>query len=173
MTTYQKADTDVTAILNQAVTEFHPRLRDARVSFGVLMADNPDGPAVKHGGYPATAKVRVVALKDRVLKEVDAEIIIDRHEWDQMSDAHRIALFDHELSHLTTVPDDEQDEGFALDDLGRPKLKTVPGDWNAGDGFAEVVARHGDYSAEVANARKLAAMIETAKIGELPNKDAA
>jgi hypothetical protein len=170
-TTYQKADDDVIEVL-EAALDYHPKLAEARVKFGVLMADNGDEPAVKHGGYPALAKVRVVSLKDRVLKEVDAEILIDRHEWDGMQPAHRVALLDHELSHVTTVPG-EENEMYKLDDLGRPKLKTVNGDWNAGDGFAEVVARHGDWSVESLNAKRLSAMIEAAKGGEVPAEKAA
>jgi len=163
-TTYQRADPDVVRLLERVMKECHPRLQEAGVKVGVLFALNPDGDAVKHGGYPALAKIKPVALKDRVSKEWDAELIIDESAYRQLREEQRESLIDHELSHINTIdlkPDEiatarAHDAGapaWKLDDLGRPKLRSILGDWNAGDGFTQVVARHGEQAIEYENIR--------------------
>lgn len=88
--------------------------------------------------------------------------MIDEGEWYELKPAQRVALLDHELSHLDTIDRDESDpnedtgEGaskvtWKTDDIGRPRLKSVKGDWMAGDGFAAVVARHGASAIEFEN----------------------
>lgn len=105
------------------------------------------------------AHIRPVPLKDRLTKEYDAELVIDGAEYEQLRPGQREALLDHMLSGIDTVdrgeddPDEDQGEGaskvtWRVDDLGRPKLKTVIGDWHAGPGYAEVVARHGTDAIE-------------------------
>lgn len=161
-TSYQKADENVLEVLDTAMGNWHRNLRLAGVKVGVLMAYNPDGDAVKHGGYPALATVKVVSLKDRVTKEIDAEVLIDEAAWRELHAEQRLSCLDHELQHLNLVPlspkelqtaqqYDPQAPWWKLDDLGRPRLRTVPGDWNAGDGFKAVVERHGHMAIEFHN----------------------
>lgn len=161
-TTYSLADPDVRNELASVMARYHERLYAAQVRVAVLMARNPDGPAVKHGGYPALATIKPLPLKDRVLKDADALLVIDEGEWYELKPAQRVALLDHELSHIDTIDRDESDpnedagEGaskvtWKTDDIGRPRLKSVKGDWNAGDGFAAVVARHGASAVEFKN----------------------
>lgn len=161
-TSYSLADADVRAELARVMARYHERLHAAQVRVAVLMARNPDGSAVKHGGYPALACIKPLPLKDRVLKEADALLVIDEDEWYNLKPAQRVALLDHELSHLDTIDRDENDpnedtgEGasrvtWKTDDIGRPRLKSVKGDWNIGDGFAAVVARHGQNAIEYEN----------------------
>lgn len=161
-TTYQTADDDVLDLLAAVMRESHPRLVEAGVKVGVTMALNPDGPAIRHGGYEALAQIKVVSLKDRLRKGIDAEMFVDESEWNRLDDDQREALLDHELSHLSLAwltakqlaalrHDNPEAPAWKLDDLGRPKLKSVPGDWNAGDGFAAVVERHGRAAVEFLN----------------------
>jgi len=152
-TTYQLADEPVKKVVDEAVKSWHRRLKDMNVRLGVLVAANGDGPAVRHNGYPALATIRVTPLKDRVTKGFDAELLIDEREWNGMKSEHRLALCDHELTHLVIVKDKKSGE-VKLDDLGRPKLRSRKGDWNGGDGFAEVVERHGDFAVEFLNAQR-------------------
>ena len=174
MTTYQLADIDTLDLVRRVMQRSHGPLFEAAVQVGVLMASNPDGPAVKHGGYAAFATIKIVGLKDRVTKQYDAEMLIDESEWNQFREGHRTALIDHELSHLTLVKlspkelraarsEDSNAPWWKLDDLGRPKLKTVPGDWNAGDGFKEVVQRHGDFAIEYLNLQSAKAKADAAR----------
>lgn len=157
-------DADVTAMLAKALAQWHPDLRALGVRVQILFAaSDTDAPAVKHGGYPALATVRIVPLKDRLTKGYDAEMLVCRESWGDMTGAQRMALLDHELSHIEPVKKEvKQAKGYKgepqyytpLDDLGRPKLKLRPGDWCAGDGFDVVVARHGDDAAEFEGLRR-------------------
>lgn len=164
-TTYQHADEDVKELIASVMATYHPRLEKASVKIGALFALNPDGDAVKHAGYAALAKIKPVALKDRVAKEYDAELIIDEKAYRDLNDAQRESLIDHELSHIDTIDEPEDEAARArfvdgesaptwrTDDLGRPKLRSVSGDWNVGDGFTQVVARHGEMAIEYENIR--------------------
>lgn len=132
---------------------FHQPLHDAEVRTLILFARNEDGPALKRGGYPAAAIVRVLPLKWRVVTGCDALIELDQRVWEEADRDRRAAIIDHELSHLQPV-EKEVDGGrtvLARDDIGRPKLTIKDGDFFAGDGFVEVIERHGEAALEVAN----------------------
>lgn len=177
-TVYQFAEPDVMDLLRRVMNEHHPMLHEARVLVGVKMARNPEGPALKHAGYPALATIKVVSAKDRVSKKYEAEMCIDEREWEDLAESRRRALLDHELSHLTLVmlpidklrrarADDPEAPAWALDDKGRPKLKLVPGDWNAGDGFKAVCERHGDDAIEFYHLAKCWTVAKLAAEGQL------
>lgn len=163
-TTYEAAPQEVKDMLADVMKRYHPKLAEVGARVGVIIARNYEGVPVKHGGYPAAANIKVVSLKDRVEKQYEAEMLIDGHWWDESRKEHRVALLDHELSHIEPV-EDEEEGGWKMDDLGRPKLKSVLGDWNGGDGFKAVVERHKDFSVEVANFVKVEAKITAAKAG--------
>lgn len=161
-TTYSAAGDDVVALLAGVMKDSHDDLHAAGVRVGVLMAENPDGDAVKRGGYAVLAMIKPVPLKDRLTKGFDAELVIDLRGWNGLSREGRPALLDHELSHLAVVKlkpkelarlrhDDPNAPWWKTDDLGRPRLRSVPGDWNAGDGFKAVVERHGRSTVEFLN----------------------
>lgn len=156
MPTYGLPDDEVPRLLAEVMEKHHRELHLAEVRIGVLMCSE-----LLHGGYPAYATIKVVPLKDRLTKDYDAELVLDRHLWERLRHRHRKALLDHELSHLAVAKfvEHESEDGevsctFATDDIGRPKLKTVKGNWNGGDGFREVVKRHGDWAIEFLNAQR-------------------
>lgn len=162
-TSYSQADDATVALLTRTIAEFHPQLKQHEVIIGVLIAANPDGPAVKHAGYAAAATIKVVPLKDRLTKGYDAELLIDNEHWKECRKEHRVAILDHELSHLEVA----KTKGGAVkrDDLGRPKLKILPGDIVQSDGFRDVVKRHGEYAPEVITLRRASAtMRETGTV---------
>jgi hypothetical protein len=153
---------EMTAGVRLMIDQHHPRLAEAGVKVGIMVAYNPDGDALTHGGYPAAASMKVVKLKDRITKGYDAELSVDERVWRDLTDAQRLALLDHELCHIDTVdvPEKQLKElrgenpsavAWKTDDIGRPKLRSVPGNWNAGDGFTQVVARHGMNAIEYRN----------------------
>lgn len=171
MPTYGLPDDDVIQLLNAVMEKNHRPLHLAEVRVGVLMTHD-----LKHGGYPAYATIKVVPLKDRLTKEYDAELVIDRGEWEHLRHKHRKALIDHELSHLAVAKfvERESEDGeisctFATDDLGRPKLKLVKGDWNGSDGFREVVKRNGDWAIEFLNAKRVHTYAVAARDGIEPS----
>lgn len=188
---YWKADEEIQKKLTLAMDQWHHDLAKANVRIGIIMAANPkDGPAVSHGGYPALATIKIVPLKDRITKGYDAEMLIDATFWKTTTDETRMALLDHELSHLELKkpkerkpekkkhhdeePVDPEDDdtiagqSFLVDDIGRPILKTKKGDWNVGDGFAEVVRRHGVHAIERVNIKNAEAIINTIENDDEP-----
>jgi hypothetical protein len=136
--------------------KFHPPLVEIGLTFSVLMAEakrdaegNLTGPAIKHHGYPALAKVRIVSERDRAHGMADVALLLDGDRWPLLSQGERIALLDHELTHIELVIDDEGKP--KADDLGRPKLRIRLHDFEAG-WFHEVAERHGKQSQEVQQA---------------------
>jgi hypothetical protein len=170
--TFSLADDEARDRVDAMMRDWHPLLQDAGVIVGVLFASNEDGPALARKGATVAATMQVVSLKDRVLKKVDAQMVINRQVWEDLSPAQRDALVDHELEHLKLKkfaywtllgpdgkprrgPDGEetgeQELRCELDDLGRPKLVTVPGDVDIGDGFRRVIETHGPAAMEYRN----------------------
>lgn len=163
-TTFHDPDPVVTALLAEVMRAYHPRLHDAGVRVRVLMAENPDGDAIKVGGYAAAATMKPESAINRAKWDGDALLKIDQREWNDLEDAQREALLDHELSHIDTIdlsPDELRQARaesadaptWKTDDRGRPKLRSVPGDLNVGDMFLAVIARHGQNAVEYRNIR--------------------
>ena len=178
--TYWKPEStsDIVMLCNAVMERWHKDLFDNKIKIGILFAMNSkhEQPAVKHAGHPANAVVKAVSLKDKISKEYDVEMIVDGNEWTGFNDRQRTALLDHELSHVmikrkkvkknnkkkrdddyddddTDKADEEatEQDDIVYDDYGRPVVKIRRADWNIGDGFADVVRRHGEYSCEYQN----------------------
>jgi hypothetical protein len=137
MATFRKAD-DILPDVAAAMEKYRPDLVEAGVTVEVLTAHG-DPPALKHHGYPAAAVIKVMSQPDRAAGSADVRLVIDAERWEEMNDARREALLDHELTHLELRRD--QEGKVRTDDCGRPKLGTRPHDFEVG-GFDEVVQRH-------------------------------
>jgi hypothetical protein len=86
-----------------------------------------------------------------VNKRADAEILIDMEQWEKLTDNQRLALLDHEITHLEVQVDDV---GLVkTDDQGRPKLKLKLHDWQLG-GFRSIAQRYGADAIEVMEANR-------------------
>jgi hypothetical protein len=123
----------------------HQELRTAGVTIDCLFADPGTDAAeeplpLKLGGYPVAAYVRRIGLKDRAKGMADAEIVIDANTWKGLAEAKRVALIDHEVTHLRVKQ--AKDGGVDRDDLGRPKLVMRLHDHQIGI-FKDVIERHG------------------------------
>ena len=159
--TYELASEAGNEAVFEAMRLYHGRLRDADLAVDVVMAvaprddqGEPTGePAVKVHGVKALASVRVIGLKDRAKGMGDAEILIDRDEWETMGASSRLALIDHELTHIELATD--KNGNVKRDDLGRPKLAIRPHDREFG-WFDEVAQRHGTASVESLQYKRLA-----------------
>lgn len=154
---YQLADAAVHALARDVMAEHHAKrliMPDGDfVKLCIMFAFgdvNSDEPAVKLHGYPCAAVVSIIPYKQRVDKRADAEIIIDRSQWDAMTDLQRRALLDHEITHLEFQKDDVG--CVKTDDVGRPKLTMRLHDWQLG-GFREIAQRYGEDAIEVVNAK--------------------
>jgi len=171
--TFQKADPDIVDIVAEIMREHHRHLVIEDVRVGVIAAICTTGPAVKAHGHPAYATMKVVSLKDRLSKRYDAELVLDADLFERLRPSQQCALIDHELSFLRLVLDPKGN--VVRDDLGRPKLRTVPGDWGGVDGFTAVVKRWGLSSLEYRHSqavdkRILAAIDEARSEAELAAK---
>lgn len=178
-TTYETAPDDVISVIKSVVSAYHPAIAECGAKIGAVFAHNADGPAVKVHGAAAMACIQAVSAKRRPHCEYDAEIIIDGAEWEKLDENQQEALIDHELSHLRRKEYSEKQlakmrkenpdaVAWKLDNLGRPKLGTVPADFTPGDAFAEVIARHGESAVEFIGAKRFhsfaqKAMAERAK----------
>jgi len=159
MSTYTKAPKEVTDLVDQTMKQCHGPKHEAGVRVKVLMAhpnvdqnDEPTGPAILAGGYKALAKIKILSLPNRVAYGFDAEMQLDSDHWDESSDEERVAVLDHELTHLELAVDDKG--GVKRDDAGRPKLRMRKHDYAFG-WFSTVAHRHGESSLEVRQARAL------------------
>lgn len=153
-TTYERGDREHYEVLQKAMRKYHKRLLDAEVRVQVVVAKahrdadgEPVGPAVKLHGMACLAVVRILSLKDRVLREHDAEITVDGDNWPLWSASRRLAVMDHELTHLELQV--HPDSGVVMrDDEDRPKLRMRKHDFQVG-WFHEIAERHGKQSVEV------------------------
>jgi len=187
-TTYWKAESqaDVLLLLDKAMQSWHKELYEHKIKVGVIFAysDNADKPAVKANGYAAVACVRLVKGKDRVSKDFDVEMLVDASAWRALSSESKLAVVDHELAHVAIKKkkakkqrkeqanedssDDQKhsEEVIVTDDHGRPVLTLKRADWNVGDGFADVVARHGKNAVEYLNIKSAETMASQAMSAE-------
>lgn len=169
-TIYWQADQQVMDFIYDVMEKYHQEL-SGHFKIGVLFAlsGNENQPSVKHNGYPAFVTIKLVSQKDRITKGYNIEMIIDSEYWKNSCDKSREALIDYALSHLEIkrkqvkkfnqkIPSATE---IVVDSSGCPVLKIRKGDWNAGYGFRDVVARHGDYSVEVAAFDQANAIITT------------
>lgn len=158
-TTYETADTDVLNLIVSVVRKYHPDLHETGAKIGAIFASNESGSALKVHGAAALACIQAVNAKRRPHCDYDAEIMIDQSEWNRLNPFQQEALIDHELSHLKRKEHKEKKlqelrkdnpdcPAWQIDNLGRPKLGTVPADFTPGDCFASVIARHGQQAIE-------------------------
>jgi len=163
MSTYEKArpSHEVHSIASEIRDQYHAELDEVEVTVGIMFAygtKSKNGkitsPALKHHGVKAAAIVKINGLKARAEGLPDATIFIDGDEWSKWSEDRRRAILDHEFYHLEVARGGEDDEVLS-DDLGRPKLKMRPHDFEVG-WFMAIANRHGEASLEVEQAKSLA-----------------
>jgi len=149
--TYEIADANTRELIEAVRGQHHPSLQSHGVTIGGLFvsSENKDGeemPALKHRGFPVAAQIQITSLADRTRGVADAKLTIDRFVWARLPDASKRALLDHELAHLLIATDKHGAPKF--DDIGRPKLKIRPHDWEL-NGFVDVAERHGEAAMEM------------------------
>ena len=152
-TTFKIADQTTTDLVYQVMQKFHKHLCNVQLELNILVAfgaKNQDGeqvkPALKVGGYPALATIKVNKLADRVAGMKDATLTLDGDAWGEHSEERKEAIIDHELEHLELKQDRK---GIVMtDDVGRPLLKLKLHDFHF-EGFQAVADRHKQESVEV------------------------
>jgi hypothetical protein len=143
---YEICGADVDKMVLTSMKKQHREIAEEGVTVQcIFVFDGSKHSCLSLHGYPAAAVVRRTSLKDRAKGMADAEIVIDKVWWDAASTDQQEALIDHELEHLELALD--ANNAVKEDDLGRPKLKLKPHDWQLG-GFASIVKRHGSAACE-------------------------
>lgn len=164
-TTYDDCTQDVLDIARDIMNRHYRDLLQAGVTVRYLFARNPDGPAIKVHGVPAAASVKVNGLQHRKEGLTDCTVKICAEWWEQHDKLQCEALIDHELAHILVAFD--ENGAIEADDVGRPKIRLKPHDFEIG-GFFDIVQRHGS------NAVEAQAVVDTAaKFREMEPSNAA
>jgi hypothetical protein len=158
-TIYDKAPQEVAEKAEALLGKFHFDITNYDVHIDFIFArstldDNgvPEGPALKHNGYPALGLAKIIGPKDRLMGRGDCEIVLDGDRWPNLSPEQQDALIDHELEHIQIKFD--KHGAPVMDDLHRPKLKMKKHDHQFG-WFDIIAKRHGSDSIEVNQFREL------------------
>jgi hypothetical protein len=132
------------------------RLKD--VSIAVLSArasrdedDEPRGEALASRGRPILGMIRIMSTEDRAAGNADVRVVLNGDRWGQISGPMQMGVIDDCLTQIMVL---KEDDVIKRDDLGRPKLRRRPWDFEH-CGFHEVAERHGSHSVEVHNFKVL------------------
>jgi hypothetical protein len=154
MKTYETCSKSVHERVDALIKKYHPVLHKARVRVEVLaVSTDGDGPALTLHGYACDGVVRKIGTKERAAGRGDAEIVLDRAAFLQMTSRQQDALLDHELYHLD-VATEKRTGAPKFDSNGRPVLKLRKHDREFG-WFDEIAQRWGEDSGEIRQARRL------------------
>jgi hypothetical protein len=152
-TTYEACGDDVNDLIAQVMAKHHGELLRLETTVAAVFVSKTDKDGaseigLKRNGLPAAAKIGITPLADRARGMADAKLTIDDYAWRRLNENQRAALIDHELQHLEPNPKEDEDGNTEeSDDLGRPRLKLRPHDWELA-GFQAVVERHGESAIE-------------------------
>lgn len=160
-----QAGSDAAKVFMRAYEDYHDDLAAVGATFDVFMAYDVDSEGVvvdlpgclSHGGTSAAAYVKISGSMDRASERADFTIVVDGILWDShLSDASKLALADHEMTHVE--PRYGRETGEVLRDVyGRPRLSLRAHDAEIGV-FREVMERHGKEALDYQNAAAVGAM---------------
>jgi uncharacterized small protein (DUF1192 family) len=149
---YQKATVEELELLSTVISQYHStRFGDCGMKIALTFVSKLDSeemlvPALKFAGALAAGMATITPRKQKIHVLHDAEIHVDRYTWDELSPQARIALLDHEITHLEPSLD-RKTGAFKKDDAGRQVVHTRRDDFLL-TGFYEVVRRHGEAALE-------------------------
>ncbi len=122
------------AIANDLIEKYHHHLRQANIQFAWAYSWTPDDDDIRQLG-----KAKKVADPDRAMHGFDWIIMLNREAWEQdLSEAQRVALIDHELCHCGVVYTD--DNNPKLDEHDRIVYRVRKHEYQD---FADIARRHG------------------------------
>ena len=128
-------------LLDELVYAHHDDLKVAKIALAWCLAWQPDV-----DGRVTLGQCKRASDLDRELAAFDFVILLRRAFWrnEQVTDAQRRALLDHELCHCARAQDKHGDP--AVDERGRPVWRTRR---HNVEEFAEVVERHGMWTGDL------------------------
>lgn len=147
---YEKAPEEVNSLITKVMEKYHNELFIAGVKVAATMVsklgkEDELVPCLKVRGAQAYACIHTVRPSQRLRVQHDAELTIDAFLWEDMGMPQKIAILDHELTHLA-IRLDKQGKP-KLDDHGFIRLRCVNHDYDI-SGFYQIVRRHGMKSIE-------------------------
>lgn len=147
-----RASSDVTDLIDELIGLRYPDLRHATI--GALMVNA----GLRDRGRYVPAKIKINSASDRLEGLPDATIRLDLEDWIamglQIRDCHRLraAVIEPMLYSLRILM---CQHGKPKEDAaGRPRLELREPDWVFA-GFKEMAERHGQFSQEVIQAKRL------------------
>jgi hypothetical protein len=129
------------AQLDDLVRDYHSEITDARIALAWCTSWKPDV-----DGRVVLGKCKKASDLDRELAAFDFVILLSRRFWrhEDVTDAQRTALLDHELCHAALAYDEK---GAPVEDeRGRKVYRIRKHDIEE---FTDIVARHGCYKADL------------------------
>lgn len=151
---YEKAKDEDFELLNNIIStndEYHD-INTFKLKYNLLYAfpttddaGNIKSPAIKNKGVACAAMIKLIKGADKIIKNYDFEIFVDKSLWDEISISEKTAILEHELFHIKFKKDKNND--FKFDEYDRPMLQLKEHDlifW----GFSEIAKKHGDFSIE-------------------------
>jgi len=160
---YDFLEADDVDLIDEVMRTYHQRLIDLNTTVRAITVtkrnkDGEDEPCLTgYGKAPALACISVIKDKAKLFLKHDAEITIDLCCWRDLNRKQKIAVIDHELTHLE--PKRDKDGHPIIDEDGRPKLTTKPDDFIVW-GFHSIIAKHKENSVEGPAVRMLATSCE-------------
>ena len=143
-------DKDIYALIKEAAEMYHSEQIDCGLKVGAEWAwpdEKSDKPPLMLHGYEVQAIMRKIPYRMRIHGVPDVIITIDGVNWrEKLDEEERLALIDHELTHVEIVYD-KKEGGVKLDKALRPVVRLLPHDWQMG-GFNAVARRHGSKAPE-------------------------
>lgn len=130
---YEQADSNTYALFEKVMTSAHNVLVDHKVRLSIMEVRNLNkdgdslGPSLKKNRTHVPGKVRIVPLRERVNRDVEAEIYIDGEWWDTSVETEKVAIADSLLSYFKIKYD--KDGIACLDDLDRVRLRIKEDDF--------------------------------------------
>jgi len=128
-------------MLRDLIEQHHEELTNARIGLAWCLSWKPDV-----DGRWTLGKCRRATDLDRELVALDFVILLNPHWWQHadVTDAQRLALLDHEISHAAVKVDEDGEP--MCDDRGRVVYRTRKHDIEE---FSGVIRRHGVYKRDL------------------------
>lgn len=144
---YDRAES-VEEIAKKLIREHHTELVNTKIAY--LYKNRP----IKARGREVIAFVSTCSGIVKAISEVDVVMIVSYPAFQPLSDSHKLAVIDHELTHLL----------IEEDSAGAPKVRMLAHDVEE---FSAIIERHGLYQEDLV---RLGRVIQTVTVYEGKNK---
>lgn len=162
---YENAPDAINHSIDHVLQTWHPDLKEAGLRVAALFVyklDTETGtllPCLRLHGAPAAATIRRLSDREKANREFDVEITIDKAQWESFQPPSRLALLDHELTHV--VLKKHPKTGILLKtEEGHVIVRLQQDDFTL-TGFTGIVARHGTQALEWQSVERVQSALST------------